>query len=56
LRLIALIEEARVIRRILGHLGVPSEVPATCPARPPPLAFEPLDRVDRSVDDDLAVP
>jgi hypothetical protein len=56
LRLIALIEEARVIHRILGHLGLPTEVPAPCPARPPPMPVGPLGRVDRSVDDDLAVP
>lgn len=56
LRLIALIEEARVIHRILGHLGLPTEVPAACPARPPPRPVGPLGRVDGSVDDDLAVP
>jgi hypothetical protein len=26
-----------VIRRILRHLGLPTEVPAARPARPPPL-------------------
>ena len=36
LRLIALIEEAAVISRILGHLGVPSEILAPRPARAPP--------------------
>jgi hypothetical protein len=40
LRLIALIEEAHVIRRILGHLGLPTEVPATRPSRAPPMPFE----------------
>ena len=40
LRLIALIEDARVIRRILGHLGLPTEVPAARPARPPPIPLE----------------
>ncbi len=33
LRLIALIDEAAVIRRILRHLSVPTEIPAP---RPPP--------------------
>jgi hypothetical protein len=37
LRLIALIEEAAVIGRILQHLGVPTEIPAPRPARAPPL-------------------
>jgi len=36
LRLIALIEHATVIERILRHLGLPTEVPAPCPARAPP--------------------
>jgi hypothetical protein len=38
LRLIALIEEAAVIDRILRHLGVPTETPVPRPARAPPLA------------------
>lgn len=37
LRLIALIEQAAVIARILRHLGLPDEVPAPNPARAPPL-------------------
>ena len=37
LRLIALIEEAAVIDRILRHLGLPTETPAPRPARAPPL-------------------
>ena len=37
LRLVALIEEAAVIDRILRHLGLPTETPAPCPARAPPL-------------------
>jgi Putative transposase len=37
LRLIALIEEAVVIGRILRHLGLPTEIPAPSPARAPPL-------------------
>jgi uncharacterized protein YbaR (Trm112 family) len=40
LRLIALIEEAAVIGRILRHLGVPTEIPAPRPARAPPLRLE----------------
>jgi hypothetical protein len=36
MRLIATIEDPRVIRRILAHLGLPPEGPAVCPARPPP--------------------
>jgi hypothetical protein len=36
LRLMALIETAGVIRRILDHLGLPFEVPAPRPARAPP--------------------
>jgi hypothetical protein len=31
LRLIAVIEETRVIHRILGHVGLPTEVPAARP-------------------------
>jgi hypothetical protein len=38
LRLIALIEEAAVIDRILRHLGVPTEIPAPRPACAPPLS------------------
>jgi hypothetical protein len=37
LRLIALIEAAAVIERMLRHLGVPTTVPAPRPARAPPL-------------------
>jgi hypothetical protein len=36
LRLIALIEEAAVIDRILRHLGLPTHVPVARPARAPP--------------------
>ena len=36
LRLIAVIERAAVITRILGHLGLPTEVPLPRPARSPP--------------------
>jgi hypothetical protein len=38
LRLIALIEQAAVIDRILRHLGVATEIPAPRPARAPPRA------------------
>jgi hypothetical protein len=40
LRLLAIIEAAGVIRRILGHLRLPTEVPAPRPSRAPPLAFD----------------
>jgi hypothetical protein len=36
LRLIALIEGATVVARILAHLGLRTEVPRPQPARPPP--------------------
>jgi hypothetical protein len=39
LRLIALIEQATVIQRILRHLGLPAEVAAPRPARAPPHPF-----------------
>jgi uncharacterized protein YbaR (Trm112 family) len=39
LRLLALIEQRPVIARILGHLGLPAEVPAARAARSPPLAL-----------------
>lgn len=42
LELIALIEDPRVIRRILSHLGLPTKAPAARPARSPPAL--PLDR------------
>ena len=52
-RLIALIDDPPVIRRILGHLGLPIEVPVARPPRAPPIPFEPVhDRVDQ----DSAVP
>jgi hypothetical protein len=38
--LVALIEEASVIQRILRHLGLPTEVPEPRPPRAPPLSFE----------------
>jgi hypothetical protein len=33
---IALIDQAAVIARVIGRLGVPTEVPPPRPARPPP--------------------
>ena len=39
LRLIALIEGAAVIARILQHLGLPTEVPLPRPARSPPATW-----------------
>ena len=36
LRLVALIEQASVVQRILRHLGLPTEVPEPRPARAPP--------------------
>jgi hypothetical protein len=52
LELIALIEDATVIRRILSHLGLPTDVPSARPARPPP----PQGRSDPWYDEDIAVP
>ena len=37
LRLVALINEAAVVQRILRHLGLPTEVPEARPGRAPPL-------------------
>ena len=37
LRLIALIEQPAVVRRILGHLGLPTDIPVPRPSRAPPL-------------------
>ena len=53
LELIALIEDPRVIRRILNHLGLPAEVPVPRPARSPPL---PLTQSDPRYDDEQAAP
>jgi hypothetical protein len=47
LRLVALIEETSVVQRILRHLGLPTDVPAPRPARPPP-SVDPID--DQSQD------
>jgi Putative transposase/Transposase zinc-binding domain len=40
LRFVAAIDHPDVIRRILAHLGLPSELPRPLPARPPPLTPE----------------
>jgi hypothetical protein len=48
LRLVALIEQASVIQRILRHLGFPTHVPEARPARAPPRAFDRTD--DQSYD------
>jgi len=45
LRLIALIEQVAVIERILRHLDLPAEIPASRPARAPPL---PAGRADET--------
>ena len=50
-RLIALIEEASVIERILRHLHLPTEVPAPRPGRAPPS----LDADSFNQDPDVAV-
>ena len=50
-RLIALIDEASVIERILRHLHLPTEVPTPRPGRPPP----PLETGLFNQDTDIAV-
>ena len=41
MRIIAAVEEAEVIKKILDHLGLPSTPPLARPARGPPLAIPP---------------
>ena len=53
LRLIALIEQAAVIRRILDHLGLPADIPRARPARAPPVHASPA---TGGVADDVAIP
>lgn len=53
LELVALIEDPRVIRRILNHLGLAAEVPAVGPPRSPPL---PIAHSDPRYDDERAAP
>lgn len=36
MRLIATIEDPQVIRKILAHLGLSTEIPRPCPPWPPP--------------------
>ncbi len=37
MEIIALIDQPPVIKKILDHLGLPSEIPKARPARPPPV-------------------
>jgi len=54
LELIALIEDPTVVRRILSHLGLPTELPAARATRPPPL---PLGRRELQYNpDDMMAP
>lgn len=48
LRLVALIDQASVIQRILRHLGLPTDVPEPRPGRAPPRRLDPID--DQSQD------
>ena len=43
LRLVALIDQAAVIQRILRHLGLPTDVPQPRPARAPPRPLTPTE-------------
>jgi hypothetical protein len=36
MELIATIDDPAIVRKILAHLGLPTEVPVARPARPPP--------------------
>jgi hypothetical protein len=36
LRFLATIEDPPIVTKILTHLGLPTELPAVTPARPPP--------------------
>ena len=47
LRLLAIIEASAVVRPILTHLGLPTEVPSFEPSRAPPLDYE-GDDIDRN--------
>ena len=40
LRLVALIEEASVVQRILRHVHLPTNIPEPRPARAPPLPLD----------------
>lgn len=48
LRLVALIDQASVIQRILRHLGLPTDIPEPRPGRAPPRRLDPID--DQSQD------
>ena len=48
LKLIALIKDPTVIRRVLQHLGLPTDVPEARPARAPPVPL--LDDASRTGD------
>jgi hypothetical protein len=51
LRLLALIEQAQVVERILRHLGLPTNRPEPRPARAPPRhADDPLSQLGASAD------
>ena len=56
LRLIALIEEADVITRILRHLGLPREIPAPRPARAPPFPASTPDQTGWDDDPSMFAP
>jgi hypothetical protein len=45
---VALIEQASVVQRTLCHLGLPTEVPESRPARAPPRLLDPSE--DQSQD------
>jgi uncharacterized protein YbaR (Trm112 family) len=47
LRLVALIEQAAVVQRILRHLSLPAEVPEPRPPRAPPTRLETLEAQSR---------
>ncbi|MCH7749526.1 MAG: transposase [Acidobacteria bacterium] len=51
LRLIALIEDASVVLRLLQHLGLPTQIPEPYPARAPPLSLDGL--AARGAHDDI---
>jgi hypothetical protein len=51
LRLMALIEQARTVERILRHLGVPTDLPEPRSARAPPLSVDdPAGYLDATTD------
>jgi hypothetical protein len=54
LRLVALIDQASVIQRILRYLGLPTDVPEPRPARAPPRHLGPEDQSQQAPDFDAA--